>query len=103
MSEVIWNNILATGYLLIWIMTLVWYQYKSRTFDGGTAVMSTYILYAIFSLLTLNDIMFSDFYLPLKIFPYIYYALSFNNLLFFLVLLTAMEFLMVFFFGRFKN
>lgn len=72
MSEVIWNNILATGYLLIWIMTLVWYQYKSRTFDGGTAVMSTYILYAIFSLLTLNDIMFSDFYLPLKIFPYIY-------------------------------
>ena len=72
MSEVTWNNILATGYLLTWIMTLIWYQYKSRTIDGGTAVMSTYVLYAIFSLLTLNDIMFEDFYLPLKLFPYIY-------------------------------
>ena len=72
MSEVAWNNILATSYLLVWIMTLVWYQYKSRTIDGGTAVMSTYVLYAIFSLLTLNDIMFEDFYLPLQLFPYIY-------------------------------
>ena len=72
MSEVAWNNILATGYLLVWIMTLVWYQYKSRTIDGGTAVMSTYILYAIFSLFSLNDVMFADFYLPLKVFPYIY-------------------------------
>lgn len=72
MSEVAWNNILATGYLLVWIMTLVWYQYKSRILDGGTAVMSTYVLYAIFSLLTLNDIMFEDFYLPLQLFPYIY-------------------------------
>ena len=72
MSEVAWNNILATGYLLVWIMTLVWYQYKSRILDGGTAVMSTYILYAIFSLFSLNDVMFADFYLPLKVFPYIY-------------------------------
>lgn len=72
MSEVTWNNILATGYLLTWIMTLIWYQYKSRTIDGGTAVMSTYVLYAIFSLFSLNDVMFADFYLPLKVFPYIY-------------------------------
>ena len=72
MSEVAWNNILATSYLLVWIMTLVWYQYKSRILDGGTAVMSTYILYAIFSLFSLNDVMFADFYLPLKVFPYIY-------------------------------
>ena len=63
---------MATGYLLVWIMTLVWYQYKSRILDGGTAVMSTYILYAIFSLFSLNDVMFADFYLPLKVFPYIY-------------------------------
>ena len=34
--------------------------------------MSTYILYAIFSLFSLNDVMFADFYLPLKVFPYIY-------------------------------
>ena len=72
MSEVIWNNILATGYLVTWIVTLVWYQRKSHTFDGGTAIMSTYIMYAIFSLLTLNDYMFSDLFLPLKVFPYIY-------------------------------
>ena len=72
MSQVIWDNILTTGYLVTWIVTLVWYQRKSHTFDGGTAIMSTYIMYAIFSLLTLNDYMFSDLFLPLKVFPYIY-------------------------------
>ena len=72
MSQVIWDNILTTGYLVTWIVTLVWYQRKSHTLDGGTAIMSTYIMYAIFSLLTLNDYMFSDLFLPLKVFPYIY-------------------------------
>ena len=43
MSEVTWNNILATGYLLTWIMTLIWYQYKSRTIDGASATISLYI------------------------------------------------------------
>ena len=72
MSQVIWDNILTTGYLVTWIVTLVWYQRKSHKLDGGTAVMATYIMYAVFSLLTLNDYMFSDLYLPLKVFPYIY-------------------------------
>ena len=72
MSQVIWDNILTTGYLVTWIVTLVWYQRKSHTLDGGTAIMSTYIMYAVFSLLTLNDYMFSDLFLPLKVFPYIY-------------------------------
>ena len=72
MSEVIWNNILATGYLVTWIVTLIWYQHKSHKLDGGTAIMATYIMYAVFSLLTLNDFLFADMYLPLKVFPYIY-------------------------------
>lgn len=72
MSEVIWNNILATGYLVTWIVTLIWYQHKSHKLDGGTAIIATYIMYAVFSLLTLNDYMFSDLFLPLKVFPYIY-------------------------------
>lgn len=72
MSESLWNNILATMYLIIWVMTLIWYQWKSRILDGGTAIIASYILYAVFSILTINDIMFSDIYLPLKVFPYIY-------------------------------
>lgn len=72
MSQVIWDNVLTSGYLMTWIVTLVWYQRKSHTLDGGTAIMATYIMYAVFSLLTLNDYMFSDLFLPLKVFPYIY-------------------------------
>lgn len=72
MSQVIYDNILASLYLTIWILTLIWYQKKSRILDAGSAIIATYIMYAVFSLFTLNDIMFSDFYKPLKVFPYIY-------------------------------
>lgn len=66
------NNILAATYLLMWILTLIWYQAKERSADGGTAIIVTYILYAIFSILSLNDSFFSMAYNPLKPFPYIY-------------------------------
>lgn len=72
MSQIVWDNILATSYLLMWVGTLFWYQYKSRRFDGGTAIMATYILYAIFSLITLNDDMFNSLYNPLEFLPYLF-------------------------------
>lgn len=72
MSQTVLDNILATSYLLCWVVTLVWYQWKSRVLDGGTAIIGTYILYAVFSLLTLNDPLFSYLFKPLSVFPYIF-------------------------------
>lgn len=72
MDVIVTNNILANLYLLIWILTLIWYQKKYNAVDGGTAVIATYILYAVFSIMSLNDPLFSFFYEPLTLFPYIY-------------------------------
>ena len=72
MTQVASDNLLASIYLLMWVVTLIWYQWKYRAFDAGSAVMGTYILYAVLSLFTLNDPLFSVAYDPLKLFPYLY-------------------------------
>jgi oligosaccharide repeat unit polymerase len=72
MSQIISDNILAISYLIVWIFTLVWYQYIKHTIDSGSIVIVTYIIYAVFSILSLNDALFSAAYFPLKLFPYIY-------------------------------
>lgn len=82
MSELIWNNILTAFYLILWIATFVWYHYRHRYIDGGTAIMTTYIIYIVFTFLTLNNEMFNFMYKPLTIFPYIYL---------YLMLLTALS------------
>lgn len=72
MSEIEWNNILATLYLLAWVATLIWYQFMSRKADGGTAIIVSYAAYGVFSLLTLNDEMFAYLYKPLNFLPYLF-------------------------------
>lgn len=72
MRQVVADNLLAAGYLLIWVATIIWYHWKYRKIDAGSAVMGTYILYAVFSIFTLNDPLFSIAYDPLRLFPYIY-------------------------------
>jgi oligosaccharide repeat unit polymerase len=59
-------------YLLAWVLTLAWYQRKHKNADAGTAIMGSYILYAVFSLLTLNDPLFAVAFEPLRVLPYIY-------------------------------
>ena len=74
MSQAVYDNILIISYLLIWILTFGWYQYKRNVLDGGSAIILSYIAYAIFSILTLNNpipiAMYA--YEPLKVFPFIY-------------------------------
>lgn len=72
MSELLYNNILTIGYLLLWILTLVWYHAKRNTFDSGSFIMVMYIVYAIFSVIVINDRLFSVAFAPLTLFPYIY-------------------------------
>lgn len=72
MSQITSDNILATFYLLLWVVTLIWYQRKNREFDAGSAILIAYIGYAVFSLLTINDQLFSLAFRPLRLFPYLY-------------------------------
>ena len=66
------NNILAFSYLFVWVATLIWYHHRVRVLDGGSAIITMYIVYAVFSILSLNDPIFSNSFNPLKVFPYIY-------------------------------
>lgn len=72
MNQVLYDNILATSYLVMWVITFVWYHRKIRRLDSGSFIVAAYILYGVVSLLTLNDPLFSASYNPLKLFPYIY-------------------------------
>lgn len=58
--------------MLVWILTFIWYHHKKMVLDTGSVIMFMYILYAFFSVLSINDPLFSEAYKPLKLFPYIY-------------------------------
>lgn len=66
------DNLYTFLYLLLWILTLGVYQFKRKQLDAGTAIMATYIMYAVFSLFTLNDELFGIQYDPLTLFPFIF-------------------------------
>lgn len=72
MDQIDANNILASSYLIVWILTFIWYHYKSHTLDGGSIIIAFYIVYAVFSIITINDFIFSNEFLPLTIIPYCY-------------------------------
>lgn len=72
MNDLVTNNILAFTYLVIWIATFIWYHYKYPSLDAGSAVIGMYIIYATFSILAINDELFSMAFNPLKLAPYIY-------------------------------
>lgn len=65
------DYILAGGYLLIWVLTMIWYQRKLHRIDGGSIIILSYITYAVFSLLSLSAPV-EPYYKPLQLLPYIY-------------------------------
>ncbi len=72
MSQIVYDNILASLYLLVWIVTFVVLHRKHRRLDAMSAIMLMYIIYNVFSLLTINDPLFAITFEPLTVFPYIY-------------------------------
>lgn len=58
MNELVSNNILAIGYLFLWVATFIWYHLKYQTLDAGSAIIGMYIIYAIFSIFAINDELF---------------------------------------------
>lgn len=72
MNSLLSDNIISIFYTTLWVITFVIYHWRYRRFDAGSAIMLTYISYSIFSILTINDLFFSDLFEPLTLFPYIY-------------------------------
>ena len=66
------DNLYIGLYLAIWVLTFLWYQLKRNCWDGGSAIIGSYIVYAIFSIMSLNDDLFSVQYDPLRLFPFFY-------------------------------
>ena len=72
MTASVSDMILSVAYLLVWGLTFFFYQKKRNVFDGGSAIMLSYVCYAVFSIVTLNDEFFSLMFEPLRLFPYVY-------------------------------
>lgn len=73
MSSLAMDNLLASIYLLIWVVTFLFYQRRNFfRFDAGTVIIGSYVLYAVISIFSLNDDLFAVTYKPLTVFPYVY-------------------------------
>lgn len=68
------NYILSFLLIFLWVTTLIWYQHKNKNFDAGSFIIVMYIIYAVFSFMTINDdsIPLLTNYEPLTLFPYLY-------------------------------
>ena len=69
------DNILVVLYLLLWLSAFFAYHRKNRQTDAGSVIIVTYIIYAFFSILTLNRpieiLAYYDFN-HLTLFPFVY-------------------------------
>lgn len=72
MSASLLDNIYIVGYLLVWLLTFGWYHLRFHRLDAGSAIMGSYILYAFYSIISLNDDLFSIQYDSLRLFPFLY-------------------------------
>lgn len=64
--------LLCLTYLILWIVAFAWYHVKRFVMDSGTVIIGMQVIYAVFSVLTLTDPLFSAAYEELSLFPYIY-------------------------------
>jgi oligosaccharide repeat unit polymerase len=64
--------LLCLTYLILWIVAFAWYHVKRFVLDSGTVIIGMQVIYAVFSILTLTDPLFSAAYEELALFPYIY-------------------------------
>lgn len=68
--EKILSNIFIVFFVLAWIITIIIYQKKKKSFDAGSVLLFSYLFYAIMSLILYNNpyYKFND----IEIFPFIY-------------------------------
>ena len=58
------------GYALLWLLTLVVYQVRKRTFDAGSLLLGSYSVYSVLSILLFR----SEYYPfePIRVMPFVY-------------------------------
>lgn len=66
------DQLLVLCYLSAWILSFIVYWKKTKSFNGGCFILSTYILYALCSFLLYGTYYIYFNPLPLDIFPFIY-------------------------------
>ena len=66
------DNLLAFGYMMVWVLTLIWYHKRYKNIDAGSMVIGSYVAYAFFSIVTLNDDLFNIEYEHLSFFPFLF-------------------------------
>jgi len=58
--------------VIIWGLSLLYYWKKRRTIDSGFCLLSSFLVYSIFSLLLFNNEYFSNNYNEITFFPFVY-------------------------------
>lgn len=58
--------------MLAWVITFIIYQKKKKTFDAGSIILLSYIIFALFSLLLYNNPYYGDKYQEMQFFPFMY-------------------------------
>ena len=59
MERLAYDNLLVWMYLVVWLLTCIWYHYKRMTIDAGSTIIIAYVLYAYISIKSINDPIFS--------------------------------------------
>lgn len=64
------SNIYLVLYIIVWVVTILLYQRRKKSFDAGSILLSSYLLYSVVSLLLYN----SPFYTfkEIQLYPFIY-------------------------------
>lgn len=67
------DYILASLYLVLWVITLIVYHRNRNRVDGGTLILGLQVLYAVFAILSMGVTPPDNLeYLPLHLGPYLY-------------------------------
>lgn len=66
----IFSNVIIIFFILSWIITIIVYQIKKKSFDAGSILLFSYLVYAIMSLLLYNNPYYS--FNDMQVFPFIY-------------------------------
>ncbi len=70
------SNICLLFLVVLWAVTLYLYWKKKKAIDSGFCLLSSYLVYSVFSILLYNNESFSDFYNEITFFPFVYLYLA---------------------------
>jgi oligosaccharide repeat unit polymerase len=68
----IWSNVLLVCYIVVWIFVLFKHKARAYGYGSGMFIITTYVVYAVMSLLLFNNKYFGNNYAQLTLFPLIY-------------------------------